>query len=95
MTTFQIIYQDVPYNYTAPHGMLVEAESPVDAWITAYNELTRRGNVVQVELNPALTVEDWKRIEEHGIKSDYSAKTHIRNIKVYNPHSPGKVISVD
>ena len=99
MTTFQVIYQDMPYRDTAPHGMLVEANSVADAWITAYNELTRRGNVVVVSNNfgdsdKFLNEQDWAIIHGFGIKDDVSGRTQIRNIKIHEPKSPGKVISI-
>ena len=95
---FQVVYQDTPYAYTAPHGMIVEADSPVNAWIAAYVELTRRGNLVEAYENAYgnfLSKEDWAIIRAAGIAEDSTGRTHIRAIKTHDIKSPGKVISVD
>ena len=47
--TWKVVYQDVPFAHTQPGALLIEAETELDARITAADHLTRKGKAVYDE----------------------------------------------
>lgn len=93
------------------HTMVVEAESCADAFVTAYDALTRRGlhvNTYQFgnrfargegEGNPfGMSDDEVDQIREAGVEFDESPSqrgTHIQALRPYKTQFSGRVVSED
>lgn len=89
---FRITYQDVPFNYTTPHVLVIEAESKEQAFVTAYDHLTRAGHSVfsYPETGNRSNL-DMPTIWFMGVPKDSHGSTFIRGIEVYAVAVLGKV----
>jgi hypothetical protein len=92
---FIIKYQPVPYNYTTPSVMVVDASSKVEAWVAAYDSLTRQGLSVHstdYDMDRVLTDEEVKAARELGVP-DMSGRVMIRELREYKVKAVGTVKS--
>lgn len=95
---WQIIYQNVPYNYTSPRTLVIEADSQEAALVTAYDHLVRSGMAISVDsvaydLRDHAPLMDWSAVKALGwpIRST-QGDTHIRSIEPHLAKSSGKVL---
>lgn len=51
MKTWKITYQSAPFAHSAPHSLIVEAESKEAAFAVTYDSLTRQGHPVLTVAN--------------------------------------------
>lgn len=106
MKRFSIIYQSTPYNYTSPSTLVIEAETKVDAFVTAYDHLSQRGETVDTHelkygsysddyntTNRAsmITKDEAKEIMAAGVPA-LSGNVRIRHIEEYVVKPKGKVV---
>lgn len=104
MTTWKVIYQRTPYNYTSPSTLVIEAESREAALVTAYDHLTRRGHSISIDsvsydlnaISPHIEpTMDWSLAKSLGWPAGPTrGDTHILSITPHMLTACGKVVAV-
>jgi hypothetical protein len=89
---WKVIYQSTPYNYTAPSTLVVEAETREDAYVVAYDHLTRTGIAVSTESAHYDLKISVPSLEAKGVPFA-SGDCHIRSIEPHSLKAIGKVIA--
>lgn len=94
MPTWKVIYQDVPFNYTQPHVLIVPgAPTKAAAFAIAYDTLTRMGLAVggisMVNPSEGLTKEEREEARGYGVPAELFGHTRIRSIQQHNINIPG------
>ena len=91
--TYQVTHQNVPFNYSDPGTIIIEADSPEGAFATAYDHLARRGGGVYAS---DFAINDLKlsreKVRALGVPDQSNGRTHIREIIEYRLQSPGRVL---
>jgi len=90
---FRCQFQDMPFNFTRPEALLVEAESVPEAFAIAYNHLTLNGKSVDSSLpKDHDTAANRAALAALGIPDSTYSATRIREITPYTVQVHGKVL---
>jgi hypothetical protein len=90
---WKVTYQDVPYHYTDPHVLLIEAENLEQAVATACDHLIRSGHAVS---GPAYDLRQQGAFDEPKFlaylgNATLNGKTRIRHCEPYTTGTLGTV----
>jgi len=77
MKEWKVTYQDVPYNFTTPHVLIIEAETEADARETAQDHLTRKGHGDMTHI---------RAVEEYTVQAEGSSEggQMTKRFRVFN-----------
>lgn len=94
MKRWKVTYQAVPYNYTTPGVLLIEAETPAEAFAVAYDALTNRGLAVYPEIpgNCGIDAGEVQKLGVPGWLDTPTGNVHIRRIEEHKVNVQGRVI---
>src|SRR5262252_5141005 len=93
---WRVTYQNTPFNCTIPHALLIEADTPEKAFVTAHRHLTQLGLAVHTYTPTTYNGVKLKRAKiEFALKSLAGVgcnRTFITSVAAYRAPRAGRVI---
>lgn len=95
MANWKVVYQNTPFNFSAPRSLVIEADTREAAVVTAYDHLTRQGHAVggfAVDFRPPI---DLQAAHLLGYPEGFmTGDTRFRSVTEYAVTVTGKVVSL-